>query len=86
MINACCLFVLSYMVDAANTETLGAARTELHNLLDKPQLQNIPVLVLGNKKDLPGALDEKKLIDELYALFVNLQTCKHFKHLYLYAC
>jgi ADP-ribosylation factor-like protein 8 len=54
-----------YMVDAANQETLGAAKTELHNLLDKPQLQGIPVLVLGNKRDLPGALDEKKLIDEL---------------------
>lgn len=54
-----------YMVDAANQDTLGAAKTELHNLLDKPQLQGIPVLVLGNKRDLPNALDEKKLIDEL---------------------
>ncbi len=54
-----------YMVDAANQETLGAAKTELHNLLDKPQLQGIPVLVLGNKRDLPNALDEKKLIEEL---------------------
>ena len=53
------------MVDAANHETLGAAKTELHNLLDKPQLQGIPVLVLGNKRDLPNALDEKKLIEEL---------------------
>jgi ADP-ribosylation factor-like protein 8 len=53
------------MVDAANKDTLGAAKTELHNLLDKPQLQGIPVLVLGNKRDLPDALDEKKLIDEL---------------------
>lgn len=54
-----------YMVDAANKDTLGAAKTELHNLLDKPQLAGIPVLVLGNKRDLPDALDEKKLIDEL---------------------
>lgn len=56
----------SYMVDAANHETLGAAKTELHNLLDKPQLQGIPVLVLGNKRDLPNALDEKRIIEELY--------------------
>ena len=54
-----------YMVDAANQDTLGAAKTELHILLDKPQLQGIPVLVLGNKRDLPDALDEKKLIEEL---------------------
>jgi len=53
------------MVDAANHDTIGAAKTELHNLLDKPQLNGIPVLVLGNKRDLPGALDEKKLIEEL---------------------
>lgn len=58
------------MVDAANQETLGAAKTELHNLLDKPQLQGIPVLVLGNKRDLPNALDEKKLIEELLVLRV----------------
>jgi ADP-ribosylation factor-like protein 8 len=54
-----------YMVDAANQETIGAAKTELHNLLDKPQLEGIPVLVLGNKRDLPNALDEKTLIEEL---------------------
>lgn len=59
------LLTSSYMVDAANKDTLGAAKTELHNLLDKPQLAGIPVLVLGNKRDLPDALDEKKLIDEL---------------------
>ncbi|RNA17830.1 ADP-ribosylation factor 8B [Brachionus plicatilis] len=58
-----------YMVDAANHDTIGAAKTELHNLLDKPQLQGIPVLVLGNKRDLSNALDEKQLIDEL-----NLST------------
>ena len=53
------------MVDAANKEVLGAVKTELHNLLDKPQLQGIPVLVLGNKRDLEGALDEKQLIEKL---------------------
>ena len=37
-----------YMVDAADHEKIEGARNELHNLLDKPQLQQIPVLVLGN--------------------------------------
>ena len=54
-----------YMVDAADTEKIEASRNELHNLLDKPQLQGIPVLVLGNKRDLPGALDEKELIERM---------------------
>uniref|UniRef100_A0A8D3AX25 ADP-ribosylation factor-like 8Bb n=1 Tax=Scophthalmus maximus TaxID=52904 RepID=A0A8D3AX25_SCOMX len=32
-----------YMVDAADREKIEASRNELHNLLDKPQLQGIPV-------------------------------------------
>ncbi|XP_076448031.1 ADP-ribosylation factor-like protein 8A isoform X1 [Babylonia areolata] len=54
-----------YMVDAADHDKLEASRNELHNLLDKPQLQGVPVLVLGNKRDLDGALDEKELIDRM---------------------
>ncbi|CAG5980207.1 ADP-ribosylation factor-like protein 8B-A [Menidia menidia] len=54
-----------YMVDAADREKVEASRNELHNLLDKPQLQGIPVLVLGNKRDLPSALDEKQLIEKM---------------------
>ena len=53
------------MVDAADQDKMDAARNELHSLLDKPQLARIPVLVLGNKRDLPGALDEKQLIERL---------------------
>ncbi|XP_027469284.2 ADP-ribosylation factor-like protein 8A isoform X1 [Zalophus californianus] len=56
-----------YMVDAADQEKIEASKNELHNLLDKPQLQGIPVLVLGNKRDLPGALDEKELIEKMFS-------------------
>lgn len=34
-----------YMVDAADQEKIEASKNELHNLLDKPQLQGIPVRV-----------------------------------------
>jgi ADP-ribosylation factor-like protein 8 len=54
-----------YMVDAADHEKLEASKTELHALLEKPQLAGIPVLVLGNKKDLPTAMDEKELIQRM---------------------
>ncbi|XP_045713261.1 ADP-ribosylation factor-like protein 8B isoform X1 [Phyllostomus hastatus] len=54
-----------YMIDAADREKIEPSRNELHNLLDKPQLQGIPVLVLGNKRDLPNALDEKQLIEKM---------------------
>lgn len=54
-----------YMVDAADHDKLEASRNELQNLLDKPQLADVPVLVLGNKKDLPDALDEKGIIERM---------------------
>ncbi|KAF8984055.1 ADP-ribosylation factor-like protein 8B [Podila verticillata] len=52
-----------FVIDAADHDKLDAARTELRNLLDKPQLANIPVLVLGNKNDLPGALTVDQIIE-----------------------
>jgi len=41
------------------------ARNELHELLAKPSLTGIPLLVLGNKNDLPTALSTNELIDRL---------------------
>lgn len=59
------------MVDAADHEKIEASRNELHNLLEKPQLAGIPVLVLGNKRDLPNALDEKSLIEQMLVIRQN---------------
>ena len=47
------------------TTTWDSARLELAELLGKPSLQGIPLLVLGNKNDLPGALSTTDLIDRL---------------------
>lgn len=58
-------FFIRFVVDAADREKLEAANTELKNLLEKPQLVNIPVLVLGNKNDLPEALTAEELIEAL---------------------
>lgn len=54
-----------FVVDSADQAKLDTARNELRNLLDKPQLQGIPVLVLANKNDLSGALSAEKIIDHL---------------------
>jgi ADP-ribosylation factor-like protein 8 len=55
-----------YVVDAAAGDDVTlAAKDELHDLLSKPALQGIPVLVLGNKNDLPGALGSEELVDKL---------------------
>lgn len=53
------------MVDAADHEKVEASRNEFHNLLDKPQLAGIPVLVLANKRDVAGAMDEREVIDKM---------------------
>ena len=41
------------------------AREELHLLLRKPTLEGIPLLVLGNKSDLPDHLSVDELIEAL---------------------
>jgi len=57
--------VIMYMVDSADPSKLEAAKQELHTLIEKPQLAGIPVLVLGNKNDLPKAMGVEDLIEAL---------------------
>lgn len=54
-----------FVVDSADEEKIDSARQELRNLLERPLLAGIPVLVLGNKNDLKGALGVEELIDKL---------------------
>ena len=49
----------------ADPGSLDAARAELHDLLSRPSLAGTPLLVLGNKNDLPGALAAADLADRL---------------------
>ena len=52
-------------MDAADKEAVPIASEELHALLEKPGLKGIPLLVLGNKSDLPGKLSVDELIEEM---------------------
>ncbi|KNC83734.1 ADP-ribosylation factor-like protein 8B-A [Sphaeroforma arctica JP610] len=54
-----------YMVDAAekDSEKVNQSKTVLLQLLEKPALQGIPVLILGNKNDLPGAMSVDDIIN-----------------------
>ena len=66
------------MVDSADEEKLGAAKTELHELLERPELgacvddshpthaASIPLLVLANKNDLPQSLMVNEIIKRLF--------------------
>jgi ADP-ribosylation factor-like protein 8 len=48
-----------------HSELLPTAREELHALIGQPSLRGIPLLVLGNKSDLPNRLTVDELISEL---------------------
>lgn len=54
-----------FIVDSADKEALPVAKEELHLLLDKPAMEGIPLLVLGNKSDLPDHLSVDELIAAL---------------------
>jgi ADP-ribosylation factor-like protein 8 len=54
-----------FVVDAADREKFEAARKELQELLSKPPLAGIPLLVLGNKNDLPEAANVDEIIAAL---------------------
>ena len=62
----------SYIVDAADKAAMPVAMEELHALLEKPVLDGIPLLVLGNKSDLPDKLSVDELIDAL-----NMKAISH---------
>lgn len=45
-----------YVVDAADHDTIEQTTKLLHELMQRPSVQGVPLLVLGNKNDLPLAL------------------------------
>jgi len=54
-----------YVCDSADHDSIEVAKNELHDLMKKPALANIPLLVLGNKNDLPSALSVDDLIEKM---------------------
>ncbi|KAL9084749.1 MAG: hypothetical protein Q9165_007924 [Trypethelium subeluteriae] len=65
-------FTIEFIVDSADREALPVAREELQLLLEKPALEGIPLLVLGNKSDLAHHCTVDELIDAL-----NLKAVSH---------
>ena len=50
-----------FMVDAADKSRIQESKQELESLLKRPELQNVPVVVFGNKIDKKDALKEEEL-------------------------
>jgi ADP-ribosylation factor-like protein 8 len=54
-----------FIVDVADEVKLPLAKDELHSLMSQQTLDGIPLLVLGNKSDLPDKISVDELIDSL---------------------
>lgn len=59
-----------YVVDSADLSKIDEARKLLHDLMQRPSLQDIPLLVLGNKSDLDQSLSAADLTSQMH-----LQVC-----------
>lgn len=66
-----------FVVDCADSSTIEKAKSELHDLMSKESLQGIPLLVLGNKNDLPEAIGVDETIDvlDLKSITDRLVSC-----------
>jgi GTP-binding protein SAR1 len=54
-----------FLVDAADRTRFAEAREELHRLLEEPSLADVPIVILGNKIDIPVAASEEELRQSL---------------------
>lgn len=54
-----------FVLDAADLSAIPNAKAELHSLVEKESLKEIPILILANKNDLEQALTEEQVIEEL---------------------
>eukprot|EP01120_Amphizonella_sp_Union-15-10_P008306 TRINITY_DN296_c0_g1_i1.p1 TRINITY_DN296_c0_g1~~TRINITY_DN296_c0_g1_i1.p1 ORF type:complete len:189 (-),score=40.82 TRINITY_DN296_c0_g1_i1:133-699(-) len=69
-----------FVVDAADSEKFDQAKKELHELLSKPPLAGIPLLVLGNKND----LEEAKGVQDIIAA-LDLDSIKDGREIVCYS-
>ncbi|KAM5165136.1 ADP-ribosylation factor-like protein 14 [Mantella aurantiaca] len=52
---------LVYVVDSTNKEALDESKKEFQRVLQNELIKNVPVVVLANKQDIPGALDAEEI-------------------------
>jgi small GTP-binding protein len=62
---------LIYVVDANDRERMEEAADELWKILNDDEMIGTPLLVLGNKQDLPQSMSVSEMMDTL-----RLMTCK----------
>jgi GTP-binding protein SAR1 len=50
-----------FLIDAFERERFQESKAELHSLINDEQISSAPILVLGNKIDIPGAASEDEI-------------------------
>lgn len=50
-----------FLIDAFERERFAESKNELHSLISDEQIASAPILILGNKIDIPGAASEDEI-------------------------
>ncbi|XP_053161731.1 ADP-ribosylation factor-like protein 14 [Hemicordylus capensis] len=72
---------LVYVVDSTDKQRLEESKKELELILRNDNIKNVPVVVLANKQDLPGALDAVEITRRL-----NMKKHCHDRNWYVQPC
>lgn len=56
---------LIFVVDCWDFSRVDEVRDELSNLLSLPEMQDVPIMIFGNKQDMRGAVNPPQLIEQL---------------------
>ncbi|KAJ3195887.1 hypothetical protein HK101_010719 [Irineochytrium annulatum] len=67
---------LVFVVDSKDAQRFDEARTELHKVLETPDMAGVPVVIIANKQDLPGAHPPDDLIRSLRLNSLNTKKWK----------
>jgi signal recognition particle receptor subunit beta len=54
-----------YVVDSADADRVDESRERLNEVLSSDELVGVPLIVLANKQDLPGALNVSEMTQRL---------------------
>lgn len=68
-----------YVVDSSDVERVGTSREEFHALLEEEELKDAILLVFANKQDLPGALSDAEVTEQLGLSSIKNRTWSIFK-------
>ena len=60
-----------YVIDSTDWARIDIAKQELHDLLQEEDLKNSPVVILANKQDLNGAMNEIEVNNRLGISYIH---------------